>query len=524
MWRRSCLFVEIALLSALVLGTRCANYGDVFVGGELYFTDADCYSRMTRARMCFEHPGVVIRHHQFENFPAGTNPHATAPFDYLIVGFAELLRPFSARALELAGAFISPALGLLGVWFLWWWFRRMRFRFRAAALFLFAASPIVVHATELGRPDHQSLALVLVVLAVCAEWTLHVRWSQGWSVTCAAAWGLALWVSLYEPLVIFAVVMVCRVVVDRRDLFSARQKHHWFVFSSVIVIACLVERRLPSWTLPVNHSLIANWLSTIGETRPLALTSRSWLEWCGYLLLVAPFLAIVAFRRRQLPPLFISAAVVATFCLTIWQARWSYFFVVIFSLALPALLSALKNSPAVIRTVICISMLPLIQAWDATLWPDDSRRAQRAERQREMTDLRGAATAVVRATDSSFIAPWWLSPAVAYWSGEPGVAGSSHQSLDGIAASARFFLATKAEDVVPLLTERRVASIIAYDADRTVANSLAVSGQGRAGDLPLAQVLDRTPSQAPPFLFPVYANGSYKVFRVEISGEKARFP
>ena len=42
---------EIAILSALILATRCANYQDVFVAGNVYFADADCYARMTRAQM-----------------------------------------------------------------------------------------------------------------------------------------------------------------------------------------------------------------------------------------------------------------------------------------------------------------------------------------------------------------------------------------------------------------------------------------------------------------------------------------
>ncbi|PYK04146.1 MAG: hypothetical protein DME63_00645 [Verrucomicrobia bacterium] len=67
--------LEITILSALVLATRCANYRDVFVDGDIYFSDADCYSRMTRVRICAEHPGRVVRHHNFENFPQGTTPH-----------------------------------------------------------------------------------------------------------------------------------------------------------------------------------------------------------------------------------------------------------------------------------------------------------------------------------------------------------------------------------------------------------------------------------------------------------------
>ena len=162
---------EITLLSALILATRCANYQDVFVAGNVYFVDADCYARMTRAQMVREKPGLIIRHHEFENFPQGTTPHTTAPLDYLIVALSLFLNPFTAHALDLAGAFVSPLLALLGGWFLWWWSRRMKFRYRWVMLILYAISPILVHGTELGRPDHQSLLILLVAIAICAEWS-----------------------------------------------------------------------------------------------------------------------------------------------------------------------------------------------------------------------------------------------------------------------------------------------------------------------------------------------------------------
>src|SRR4051795_1662459 len=105
--------VEIAIITVLTLTTRCALYPDIFCGGHINFVDADCYARMTRARICFEHPGTIVRHHEFENFPKGTSPHTTAPLDYLIVAMTAVLRPATRQALDLAGAIVSPLLGLL---------------------------------------------------------------------------------------------------------------------------------------------------------------------------------------------------------------------------------------------------------------------------------------------------------------------------------------------------------------------------------------------------------------------------
>ena len=110
--RGACLCGELALLTTLILATRCANYADVFVGGQVYFVDADCYSRMTRAQLVTEHAGTIVRHHGFENYPLGTTPHTTAPLDYLVAGLASSLGSLTAQPLDLAGALISPLLAL----------------------------------------------------------------------------------------------------------------------------------------------------------------------------------------------------------------------------------------------------------------------------------------------------------------------------------------------------------------------------------------------------------------------------
>src|SRR5207248_7234830 len=169
----------------------------------------------------------------FENFPQGTTPHTTAPLDYLIVALSLFLNPFTAHALDLAGAFVSPLLALIGGWFLWWWSRRMKFRYRWLILILYAISPILVHGTEFGRPDHQSLLILLVTVGICAEWRLQTAAdppspSSGvastaaaternrWAVVSGTAWGFALWVSAYEPLVLFLLVLVTSFLLNPR--------------------------------------------------------------------------------------------------------------------------------------------------------------------------------------------------------------------------------------------------------------------------------------------------------------------
>jgi hypothetical protein len=216
-------------------------------------------------------------------------------------------------------------------------------------------------------------------------------------------------------------------------------------------------------------------------------------------------------------PAFLAALVVATFVLTMWQARWAYFFAMIFALALPVCLGLLRNRVAG-WTLILISMFPLMKDWDERIWPNEWNAALHAERRTENVAWRQIASRV----DGPFLAPWWWSPAVAYWSGQPAVAGSSHESLEGTTQSARFFLASDAESAKAILTKARPAWVLGYDADRTAANSAAILGVA-APENPLARVLDRTPSQAPAFLELAGQNAVCKLFRVHFFQEKENF-
>ena len=530
--------LELLILSALILATRCANYPDIFVGGNVYFTDADCYSRMTRVGLCAEHPGLIVRHHDFENFPQGTTPHTTAPLDYLILGLSALLRPFTAQSLDLAGALISPLFALLGGWFLWWWSGRMRFRYPWVLLVLYAISPILVHGTELGRPDHQSLLMLLVMVAICAEWSLRSEPTAGWGVTSGIAWGLALWVSAYEPLVLLIVLLACHAVdpirtggwrrrrlsgQDQPDSGAATAKNRrigWIVFSAVVAIALLVERRLPSLSIFSAGEILKNWSRTIGELQSISLLNPIWFRWAGYMIVLTPILIWMAWSKIKImgksasngAPGFTIVLLLTTFGLTIWQARWAYFFMSLFAIALPKLLELIESRVAV-WIAFAISLLPILRDWDERLWPNESVLAARIEHRNESVLLRDLAVTIQSDETHAFLAPWWLSPSIAYWSRQPGLAGSSHESLDGIVDSARFFLAEDSGEAREVLLKHRMSWVFAYDWDRVARNSAAILGVAVPAR-PLCRVIDRTPSQAPSYFLFSSQNGIGKLFRV----------
>jgi hypothetical protein len=185
-----------------------------------------------------------------------------------------------------------------------------------------------------------------------------------------------------------------------------------------------------------------------------------------------------------------------------------------FALALPALLAPIKSSAAVWIAFV-LSMFPILRDWDERLWPNETQLASRVERRIESAQIRGLAVSLLSPEVQPFLAPWWLSPSIVYWSGQPGVAGSSHESINGIEESARFFLSEDVQKAREILEKRHVAWVFAYDSDRVAQNSRAILNEPLPLQ-PLCRVLDRTPSQTPAFLIFFTQNPTCKLYRAAV--------
>ena len=92
-------------------------------------------------------------------------------------------------------------------------------------------------------------------------------------------------------------------------------------------------------------------------------------------------------------------------------ARWACFFMLIFAIALPALLEPIKSLAAV-WVAFALSIFPVLRDWDERLWPNEMEYARRVEQRDEWVQLRDLAI--------SLELVW-----------QPGVAGSSHESPKG---------------------------------------------------------------------------------------------
>ena len=512
--KRTLRLAALVAFCVLTFAARCHNLRDVFVEGRIYFLDADCYSRMTRARMVAEHPGIIVRHHDFENFPQGVNAHTTAPLDYLIVAGKKALDAGFAvfdsgkasvlhdQTLDLAGALIGPLLGVVGMVFLVLWAWAMRLRYWAMPALLYAVSPILVHGMSLGRPDHQAPLIVLLLVALGAEFALArkmddadeaesasplsrhperspqsgapLRMTRRWGMISGVAWALSLWVSLYEPLILLGTVLVLWLAGDRRALFAPARRPGWIAFATILALAFLLE----GWRIELPDAAMreyfSRWQGQIGELGHLNLLSPQLWSWLGWTAAAAPVLLFLT-RKTDRRALAVLAVLAVAFALTLWQLRWGYFLAAAFVLALPVFLPALRR-PWIARTVFALALWPVAQDWDGLLFPAEARQQQLAVKRAEADALRSVVSTKTGTQGGAFVAPWWLSPSIAYWTRQPGVAGSSHESLPGIVAAARIYLARDTDAALPLLRERRVTWILADAAERVVPNAAKLLG------------------------------------------------
>ena len=529
--RRTLFIFSLLLLAAFGFAARSWNLRDVFVGGRIYFIDPDCYSRMTRVRLVDEGRGLVQRHHDFENHPAGTTPHTTAPLDWLIVALKRTLdfgfrisdlgkqSVLRAQTLDVAGALISPLLGAATCVWLAWALARVKGVARPAAWaagFFAAVSPILVHGTLLGRPDHQSALIALLAIALMAELRLGDEFTRRWSVASGVALGLACWVSFYEPVIVLAVVSLFWVVADR-GRFTAREcRAGWIAFVSIVAVSLMIDGWRVAWPDPAMRENFARWSRGIGELqRPGFAIVMSWLGWFA---LAAPvLLAGTALRsrhganeesesggdstewRQYRSAAMLLALLVVFAALTFWQVRWGYFLALAFALGVPWMFMAIRRG-WIAWLVFVICLWPVAQAWDTQLFPDDEGERRLAIMRDENVALRDLAEFQREKNAGPFVAPWWLSPEVAYWSRQPGVAGSSHESLPGNVDVARIYLAEKPEEAAKIIRARQVRWIVGDQAARVLGTSAQLLGVRTPRTEPLGYLLDQKLQRVPEWL------------------------
>jgi len=132
-------------------------------------------------------------------------------------------------------------------------------------LFLFATSPVLVHGTILGRPDHQSLQMLCVAVALGADWCFSQKPSREWGIASGAAWGLGLWTSLYEPAILLVATVLLYAIFDRRKLWAPERKAGYLVLAGILALSLIIQGWPFSFPDQTLLEYFPRWEQTIGE-------------------------------------------------------------------------------------------------------------------------------------------------------------------------------------------------------------------------------------------------------------------
>ena len=460
--------------------------------------EADCYSQLARVQRILHGQGLLQNHFTVENWPEGLVPSTTAPFDYVILLLWAPLALFTRHPLDWAGALVSPALWVALVFF-WSLIRSREFNLAGRALLLAgsAALPAFIWATACGRPRHQSLILALMAMGLTAEyerWQIELTPKRAWNIFAGIVWGLACWTSLFEPAVVVIILILFNLVVRRRE-----NKAFLVSFGIVILTMTLLEGGHIFSNIaniyhlaPENRQYSLNWLATIAEVRPLDFAGI--MQRLTLILLVLPLLAfrLWPWNNGNKTDALIILLTLLLVIFTALQGRWVYY------AALGELFLIIRYFQAAPMrwtrwVVLAIFLAGVIEANDEQIHgvagiPPNQPSLQLAQISRSIDGPGG------------IMAPWWLSPGLLYFSGQPIVSGSSHAGISGIVASAKFFTATSWPEAERILRERKVRWIVVWDNPIYVYpllnTSLGILGQPYVSDtdkgiadLTMAQVL-----------------------------------
>ncbi len=447
-------YLGVAILFLAGIAARFIYAGSWLWEGRPLFVDADCYTRMARVARILSGEGPFFNRHSFENFPEGIATHTTFPLDGLLVLGTKLLQPFLHFSMDWSGALIGPLL--FSALFLIAWKRAQVLAMDSWVLLTgIALLPSLVWATPFARPDHQALLCVLIGIA----WILEPsRWhssSKFPSVFAGLCWGVSLWTSWFEPLILLVALLLFNAI-------SRRREQPWFLGAIALVLA--IQGMTEGYHLQALSRLdtprLTPWFQTIGELRPIG--------YFEFLFLFSPFAVLVPFlfwdfaRRNALSREVILWTLLAVLLLvaSLLQRRWMYFA----GLPLVFLMGRwvhLLSEPIRIGLRILLIGCCLLGAWKVG-WNSTTEPPLTSESRRLSESIR---------TPGAILGPWWISPALLYYSGQPIVSSSSHESIEGILDSASFFTTHHWPEALSILDSRQVRWVVVYDADRLLFNS-----------------------------------------------------
>ena len=374
-------------------------------------------------------------------------------------------------------------------------------------------SPILLHGFAVGRPDHQSLVLLLTGSGILAEtvlWTKRGLWTSVW---WGLSWGCALWVSWFEPLVLLVLVLIVGFWFGAANAWRGHgcPRLAWLrLFSTPSLLEGLPELGLGGMRAPIF---------SVGDTdrRAAVLSTRSlqrspglagcpcffrfpWHGWYGsaakssawlWLTLLLSMGALTGGTPAGDTFLHLSGALAMPSVLAIIRQRWLGY------------------------SLFVVSLWPVASFWRENCFPKGRQRAGTCENLRESQQLREAAEAIKDLEGDGVLAPWWLTPQFVYWSGQIRRRGNFPRESG---RNSRLRLSS----LLRRMTRKQVGPsrrgtrtfVVVCDADRLLDNSYTVLGRKGQFYQPTRSHPLPDPVPCPQLPAPCFQNPSFKVYRV----------
>lgn len=452
-------------LSSIVLGcwlraSYAPEWRQVGASGPFrpWAVEADCYSQLARVQRILAGQGLIQNHFTVENWPEGLTPSTTAPFDYAILLLYLPLTLFTQYPLDWAGALISPVLWV-GLALFWIFFRSRQFNQVGRVLLVAgsAALPALIWATACGRPRHQSLIFFLMAIALTAEyerWQIDLSHKRFWNIFAGAIWGLACWTSLFEPTLVVGLLILFNLIVRHREDFA------FLISFGVVMLVALLLEGFHIFIPPARYNeALINWWSTIAEVRGMSVALL--MQEMTFVLILLPVLSwrLLAREGDHRTDLFLILLTLLLTIISTFQQRWIYY----------------ANLGELFLVVRYCQRLPM-RWWRAIvivlffvgLFDADKRYLQaKADSPANLPSPELAYLSHSIDKPGGIMAPWWISPGLLYFSGQPIVTGSSHCGISGIVDGAKFYAATSWLDAERILRDRKVRWVVVYE-DRTI--------------------------------------------------------
>jgi hypothetical protein len=508
----------ICFCACLAIVARCHDVRQVFVNHAIYLNDPGDYARLVRVRGLESAFAGTAAQSALDRAPAAAE---SVPLDFLVLGLKKSIEGFlllldpnrlsvlRGQELDLAGAVVAPLLAFFTCLILGFWARNAAPSLGSAAAlpFLYAASPLLAHAALLGAPTDGSLLLLALALGLVSEFRAVSILSRPWIICGGAMWALALWISWRESLVLMGALVLIWGVFHPNRLFCAER---WFwLLAFCLVASCAIAARAGA----VNEPASSLDLLRRASSHDAAAGVGGALGWVGGGFLAAPVLLFVAGmrdRRAWVGLLFLVLMGLAGYVRGAYGLQIAC---LLFVMALPWMLEVFRRQ-WVGWGLLMISLWPLASLWDRILYPEDEARQYALQRGMERVLLRDVSLRMRTGPPGKFLAPWWLSPALAYWSGQPALTGAGRLHSPGVLDSARFYLSESPLQAEAVVERGEIRWVVADDPARVVADSREWLA-GAAPEMPIARALMERPHSAAPWLKPVFANQFFKLFLVD---------